>query len=308
MDQAIQMTVGGCYFSSKRLLNEWVRKILHSTGPGNLLADDNFQFMEALFRRHPWAKHFQNIWDMRVIDCCGGQEGYCEPIISDEKLKPELPHYCLQIMTNTGEQFCFNYHHCIYPLPGLDNLRRGCRTAIRPEIVALKQRMLERPDMLIRCSVCYRQFPYKGIEIDHMPPFTLNQLVWDWLETETLYLRPKKGLPRGIYIDDVPLLPAIGIGRDGKTYHTYKIANNAMRKRWKEYHRRFALLRAVCIEHHHQISDLWTNIQDTFPSPAGMVHNLHGFLEWEAQRKARKKAIKLQMKHRFRRRRREYPY
>jgi len=222
-------------FSHRKLAQAAVERILNRFKPGAKLDDEAFTFVEDLCRFHPWALSRGPIWDIWVIPGCKerpescvvrgwdrGFDGY-DRSENGRKIPVWRPPFwaCFLAVTSRGEKFCFNYRDALYQIPGIKELTEACRYAVYEEIKARKSSLMDAKGAVSGIFHCHHCPPEKAwswddIHMDHVPPLTMAQLIWNWLAEE------------GKYVDEIPLCPKTGRWK-------FAIDKLELLKGWREY-------------------------------------------------------------------------
>lgn len=231
MDGAIPLMVAGVQYPSKQALKEVVAKVLNE--PLHRLPDDQFTRIYCLFLRHPLAKHFLNVWDIYTVRGCKR--------CSDTMIQVgPSPKRCFLLVCSDGQRACLNPAHCIYPIPHARELIDACRAAVMDQIVATKRSLAVgipfSDSQTITCALSGEAYPWGSIEMDHVPPRTMTQLVWDWLWM------------RGEYINEIKLYKEDG---------SWRMADPEQAISWRAYHQEHAVLRPLHKDIHKAVSSLW---------------------------------------------------
>jgi|WetSurSiteA1Bulk_404760.scaffolds.fasta_scaffold32918_1 hypothetical protein len=224
---SIPIQIGDFKFPSKVSVEDHVLNILRRSQYRKSLTEDDFYFIENLYRRHPMSKNLAPIWDIQPIPGC--------KVCTRTHLDP-----CFLMKCSDGVKFCFPHSQALYPIPGAEPLRMACREAVWEQILRRKQSLQDRATKLFTCTIDQIPLLWGEVEIDHAAPGTFEQLVWDWLWSKNLY------------IDSVPINVTIE-----KRQKRYTINDLHLLSSWRHFHSNYAKIRPLCKRAHERISKMW---------------------------------------------------
>ena len=201
----------GVTFDTKIAVEKHVRWILSQYGRMQALRGPDVDFVMDLLTKHP---------NSSVITGCG------------------IKRICVQWLDNAGEQRRFvvvrtdssirdfTWRHAIYPRSALDNVRRVCRSLVREQILAFRDKAFS-SDIVLTCPVSGSSIRRDSCDVEHVKPDTFVALVDGWL------------VSIGLAEDDIDIIPS-------PDYNTPdRFQDDALNENWREYHRLNARLRVV---------------------------------------------------------------
>jgi hypothetical protein len=207
--------LAGETFSTKLQITGRCQKILETTPDGATVNEAAALLLFDLFRYHDeWLQKLGG--GVRRISTQSTSHGT----------------RCFVLENKSGEQIDISFPHAIRLLPsnrsadllpqGLRNFRNGARTAVRTQIMTFRDKTLQ---INSACPYTGEELTRKNSSVDHTPPTTFDQLIFDFCQ--------KTGLnPLDVEIGSLDGTVAV-------------IADQDVRTKWQNYHQRNANLRLL---------------------------------------------------------------
>jgi len=145
---AKQITIGNLQFPTKKLLTEYVQKILAKYSPGNCLDKDDFIFVNQLLERHPNA--------VAKIGC--GVDSI-KIDIPQEWIKTRCAYKCFWVIRKDGSCVDFSFRECISASTPKAKFYEACRAAVVGQIAEFRKQHLAIYPALVE------------LDVDHVIPF-----------------------------------------------------------------------------------------------------------------------------------------
>lgn len=156
---------------SKKQLTEQCRKILYRYEIGQMLDNEDSNFMTEVFKRHHNAKKkigcgIQNI---RIID--------------------QPPHRAFEIIRVDESSTDISYVKCINMKKERYDFKEACRNAVKEDINEFKKSEFEKKQdehKRMTCPETGEKISYENSHVDHEAPNTFEKIVNDWIEMEKI--------------------------------------------------------------------------------------------------------------------------
>jgi hypothetical protein len=198
-------------FKTKATLSDHIRSIVAGYPDGAYLDDGHFEFMATIFAMHPEAPQKAGAGIARIG-------------VQTVKAYGQRPTRGFFIERTDGSRTDISWLECLHATPHRRKVMAALRQAVAPQVEAFRLRY---PATREVCLLLGTTHQVSEMEVDHAPPRTFLALVSRFLESARLTF------------DEIRLQPT----RDNDTIE--RLADEALRRRWEEFHRENAVLRMV---------------------------------------------------------------
>jgi len=207
--------IGDLTFASKKDAKAFFREMLGRYTDGQTIESGDAIHLEALIERHPEAEHKIG---------CGVKRFYRDAT--------DQPTSCFWIERTDGSCTDFSFHSCV-DMKGkslYQEFSEACREAVRQELIAAKGRHFKaHADSTGRlaCDVTGEMIGIDEAHLDHAKPMTFQVIVATFCAAHEIKISPHL------------------LSRPSDAQFVTTFADLAIAERFRQYHRRVAVLRIV---------------------------------------------------------------
>jgi hypothetical protein len=212
-------SIAGRVFKTKKALQDEIKRILHDSPLDERLEGNDYELVRALLDRHPSAeiKVGSGVRAIRVVN-----------------FQP-YKNRGFELERVDGSRTDFSYLRCLNPETKLAKLKRACRFAVSPDIIAFRNAFFGRGQAAYEVSG--RFVTVETCHVDHAPPMTFKVIFEAFMQEY------------GVNIDKIALS---GCDVDGST--TYDIEHPAIKSLWVNFHNKHASLRILHVDTHKEVT------------------------------------------------------
>jgi len=211
-----QYIIGDTTFRTKKEVEKHIQHILYSYQVGETVNSEHARFLLALLHNHPSATE--------KIGC--GIQAF--EVRQNQRFTTKRGFYLIRL---DGTEDDFSFMKCIYPSSPLVLFKAICRRLTGRRMYWIKVEYFathENEEGKIQCPVTGQWISSDQAHVDHMPPYTFERIVTDFIQTQ------------GIQVDQIVLKETEGENDVGQTF-----ADPLLAEKWIAFHDARASFRIV---------------------------------------------------------------
>jgi hypothetical protein len=199
-----ELCIGGVVFSSATQAKKEISGLLQSHQPGQVVAEECWEFLDALLDRHPEAEQIRG---------CGVVAFFVD--------RDSFGSQCFWVLRSDGSRQHFSYRQCVKPTTRSQWATDAFRCEIAPQILRFKRDQFAE-NGVVPCALTGALVTWYECHVDHVVPFA---------EVLKNFLSQEPGLP----LEDVDV-EEVGVGG-------VRLESRELASFWCDFHRQHAVLR-----------------------------------------------------------------